>query len=103
MARLTLEKRIRLETLLKLPMHENFIILSDNKKVNKISEMLGINSFTIRREVGGRGFSYDNYNAHKAHADSAKKVSHGNTHYTYTEEQKQLILSTIKIYFKDKR
>jgi len=103
MARLTLEKRISLETLLKLPMHEHFIILSENKKVNKISEILGINSSTIRREVRGRGFTYDNYNAHKAHADSAKKVSNGNTHYTYTEEQKQLILATIKIYFEDKK
>jgi len=103
MARLTLEKRIRLETLLNLPMHEHFIILSNNKKVNKISEMLGINSSSIRKEVRGRGFTFDNYNAHKAHVDSVKKISHGNTHYSYTEEQKQLILSTIKLYFEDKR
>ena len=103
MARLTLEKRIRLETLLNLPMYEHFIILSNNKKVNKISEMLGINSSSIRKEVRGRGFTFDNYNAHKAHVDSVKKVSHGNTHYSYTEEQKQLILSTIKLYFEDKR
>lgn len=102
MGRLTLEKRIRLETLLKLPMHKNFVILSDNKKVNKISEMLGINSSTIRKEVRGRGFTFDNYAAHKAHADCVKKVSNGNTHYTYTEEQKQLILSTLKTYSADK-
>lgn len=98
MARLTLEKRIRLETLLKLPMHENFIILSDNKKVNKISKMLGICDSTIRKEVRRRGFTFDNYDAHKAHSDSAKKISNGNTHYNYTEEQKQLILSMVKTY-----
>jgi hypothetical protein len=39
--------------------------------------MLGINSSTIRKEVRSRGFTFDNYDAHKAHTDSAKKVSNG--------------------------
>lgn len=56
MARLTLEKRIRLETLLKLPMHEHFIILSNNKKVNKISEMLGINKFYDKKRSSRKRF-----------------------------------------------
>ena len=104
MARLTLEKRIRIETLLKLPFLDNFInTLSDNKKVNKISEITGIPSSTIRKEVRLRGFTYDNYDAHKAHIDSRNKVSLGNTHYRYTEEQKQLILNTFKKYAMDKK
>jgi IS30 family transposase len=74
MERLTLEKRIRLETLLNLPMHEHFIRLSDNKKVIKISKMIGISESTIRREVRGRGFTFDNYNAKKAHLDSIHKL-----------------------------
>ncbi len=103
MARLTLEKRIRIETLLKLPFLDNFInTLSDNKKVNKISEITGILSSTIRKELSLRGFTYDNYDAHKAHIDSRNKVSLGNTHYRYTEDQKQLILNTFKKYEMDK-
>ena len=99
MARLTLEKRIRLETLLKLPFFDNHLKkLSDNQKLNKISEITGIPSSTIRKEVKLRGFTYDNYDAHKAHSDSKKKISLGNTHYKYTEEQKQLILQTFKEY-----
>jgi transposase, IS30 family len=104
MERLTLEKRIRLETLLKYPVYDNFFkILSDNKKVSRISEMMGIHSSTIRREVVGRGFTYDSYSASKAHADFVKKVSYGNTHYTYTEDQKILILSMIKRYSVEKK
>ena len=104
MARLTLEKRIRLETLLKLPFQDNFLNkLSSNQKVNKISEITGIPSSTIRKEVRLRGFTYDNYDAHKAHLDSKKRVSFGNTHYKYTEGQKQLILQLLKKYSTDKK
>ena len=100
MKRLTLEKRIRLETLLKLPMHENFIRLSDNKKVIKISKMLEISESTIHREIKNRGFTYDNYDAKLAHLDSVRKVSNGNTHYGYSEDQKTLILSSIRSHAK---
>jgi transposase, IS30 family len=96
MERLTLEKRIRLETLLNFPMQDYFVRLSDNKKVIKISEMMGISESTIRREVRGRGFTFDNYNAKKAHIDSIHKVSVANTHYVYSEAQKTLILSEFK-------
>lgn len=104
MARLTLENRIRLETLLKLPFLDNFLNkLSNNQKVDKISEITGIPSSTIRKEVRLRGFTYDNYDAHKAHIDSKNKVSLGNAHYKYIEEQKQLILNTFKKYATDKK
>ena len=102
MKRLKLEDRIRLETLLKLPMYEIFGIISIGKKLPKIAKVLDISASTIHREVIGRGFSYDNYNAQKANLDSINKVSLGNTHYKYTEEQKQLILSSIKEYNQEK-
>ena len=94
MARLTLEKRIRLETLLKLPFAGLLDNLSMAKKLPKIALLLEISQSTIYREVVGRGFSYDNYNANKAHADSIAKVSNGNKRYVYSVEQKELILDT---------
>lgn len=100
MVRLTLEKRIRLETLLKLPVGGGFVPLPMSKKIVKIAELLEINASTIYREVIKRGFTYDNYDAYKAHANSLEKISLGNTHYTYSEEQKQLIFSNIKEYCK---
>jgi len=33
-------------------------------------------------------FSYDNYNANKAHADSVCKISRDNTNFAYTKGQK---------------
>ena len=73
MKRLKLEDRIRLETLLKLPMYEIFGIISIGKKLPKIAKVLDISASIIHREVIGRGFTYDNYNAQKANLDSIIK------------------------------
>ena len=102
MRRLKLEDRIRLETLLKLPMSEMFGVMCISKKLPKIAELLNVSQSTIHREVKNRGFTYDNYDANKAHKHSIKKISLGNTHFIYSEEQKQLILSSIKTYSETK-
>ncbi|MBX9597339.1 MAG: hypothetical protein K2X04_02040 [Burkholderiales bacterium] len=94
--RLTLEKRIRLETLLKLPFNGLMDNLSMAKKLPMIAKLLEINQSTIHREVIDRGFDYDNYDANKAHCQSLEKVSNGNKRYRYNEEQKQLILEMYK-------
>jgi hypothetical protein len=75
--------------LLELAFLDNFINrLSDNKKVNKISEISGIASSTIRKELRLRAFTYDNYDIHKAHLDSKNKVSLVDRRiYKYTKEQ----------------
>ena len=96
--RLTLEKRIRLETLLKHPFASGVILLSKISKLAKIATILEISQSTINREVINRGFSYDNYDANKAHLDSLRKVSLGNTHYVYNEDQKQLLLTSLRAY-----
>lgn len=98
--RLTLDKRIRLETLLKLPFTSGLSLMGSirENKIPTIASILEVSPSTIHREVINRGFTYDNYNAHKAHADSLKKISHGNTHYVYSEEQKHLILNYIREY-----
>ena len=80
--RLDLEKRIRLETLLRLPFGGGFVIMKTAKKLPIIAKLLEVSLATIHREVKGRGFSYDNYNAKLAHSDSLRKVANGNTHYT---------------------
>ena len=90
--RLDLEKRIRLETLLRLPFGGGFTILETAKKLPIIATLLEVNPATIHREVKGRGFNYDNYNAKLAQIDSLRKVANGNTHYTYSKEQRALIL-----------
>lgn len=90
--RLTLEKRIRLETLLKLPFSGFIESLSMAKKLPKIANLLEISQSTIYREVIKRGFTYDNYDATSAHRHSLEKVSNGNKRYLYSDEQKQLIL-----------
>ena len=90
--RLTLEKRIRLETLLNLPFSGFMDNLSMAKKLPKIAKLLEISQSTIHREVIDRGFDYDSYDANKAHRQSLDKVSNGNKRYRYSEEQKQLIL-----------
>lgn len=94
--RLTLEKRIRLETLLKLPFSGFIESLSMAKKLPRIAKLLEVSQSTIYREVIGRGFEYDNYDANKAHSHSIEKVSNGNKRYRYSEEQKQLILKHYK-------
>lgn len=98
MARLTLETRIRLETLLNLPFSGMLGALPMSKKLPKVAELLKVSISTLYREVKGRGFTYDNYNAQKAHLDSLNKISVGNTHYKYSEEQKQLILASFVEY-----
>lgn len=94
--RLTLEQRIRLETLLKLPFNDWAHTLAMSKRLPRIAQILDINLSTIYREVKGRGFNYDSYDANKAHIDSQIKVSNGNRHYKYSQEQKALILLTFK-------
>lgn len=94
--RLTLETRIRLETLLNLPIADSVILLVKISKIARISMILEISQSTIYREVVNRGFTYDNYDANKAHKDSLKKVSLGNTHYRYSEDQKRLILFSLR-------
>lgn len=94
--RLTLEKRIRLETLLKLPFSGFMDNLSMAKKLPKIAKLLEISQSTIHREVIERGFDYDSYDANKAQRQSLEKVSNGNKRYRYSEEQKQLILEMYK-------
>lgn len=94
--RLDLEKRIRLETLLRLPFGGGFVIMATAKKLPIIANLLEVSLTTIHREVKGRGFSYDNYNAKLAHTDSLRKVANGNTHYTYSKEQRALILDFFK-------
>ena len=99
--RFTLETRIRLETLLKLPFSKWINTLNMAKKLPLIAQTLNIRLSTIHREVKGRGFNYDSYDANKAHIDSQRKVSNGNTHYQYSQEQKSLILLTFKNYSND--
>jgi IS30 family transposase len=94
--RLTLEKRIRLETLLKLPFSGFMDNLSMAKKLPKIAKLLEISQSTIHREVIERGFDYDSYDANKAQRQNLDKVSNGNKRYRYNEEQKQLILEMYK-------
>ena len=94
--RLTLEKRIRLETLLHLPFSGFMDNLSMAKKLPKIAKLLEISQSTIHREVIERGFDYDSYDANKAQRQSLEKVSNGNKRYRYSEEQKQLILEMYK-------
>lgn len=94
--RLTLENRIRLETLLKLPFSDFIDSLSMAKKLPKIAKLLEISQSTIHREAIDRGFDYDNYDANKAHRHSLEKASNGNKRYRYSEEQKQLILELYK-------
>lgn len=94
--RLTLEKRIRLETLLKLPFDGLLGNLSMAKKLPKIAKLLEISQSTIHRGVINQGFNYGNYDANKAHGQSLEKVSDRNKHYRYSEEQKQLILKLYK-------
>ncbi len=89
---------MRLEHLLALPFAGLLEPLSMSKKLPKIASMLGISVSTIYREVHDRGFTFDNYNAIKAHSDSLNKVSNANTHYKYSVEQQQLIFDVIKRY-----
>ena len=100
--RFTLETRIRLETLLNLPNYDGIMQVSMSKRIKKISAILFFNVSSIWREVKGRGFSYDDYNAHEAHTKALKSISAGNTHYGYIKEQKELILSTFRMYAQDK-
>ena len=79
-----------------------FGVMCISKKLSKIAELLNVRQSTIHREVKNRGFTYDNYDANKAHKHSIKKISLGNTHFIYSEEQKQLILSSIKTYSETK-
>ena len=94
--RLTLEKRIRLEVLLKSPLSDDKSNLSVAKKLPLIARFLEVSPSTVHREVIDRGFTYTTYNAAKAHAQSLEKVSRANTHYQYTKKQKGLILKTFK-------
>ena len=92
--RLTLETRIRLETLLRLPFGGGFAPLAMSKKLPKIAKILEVSPSTIHREVKGKGFAYENYSANKAQAKSEQKVSEGNTHYKFSQQQKDLTLAT---------
>jgi IS30 family transposase len=95
--RFNYEKRIQLETLLKTPFAGNLgYALVMSKKIPKIAEIIGVHASSIYREVHNRGFTYETYNAELANKDNIKKVSDGNTHYGYSIEQKDKILSLIK-------
>jgi IS30 family transposase len=100
--RFTLEARVRLETMLKLPDYGALVPISLSKRLKKISEMLSFHVSSIWREVIGKGFTYDNYDAQIAHSKALKTISDGNTHYRYSQEQKELILSTFRGYAQDK-
>lgn len=71
--RLTLEKRLRLETLLKLPFDGLMANLSMAKKLLVIANLLEISSSTICREIIIRGLDYDNYDANKASYPESRK------------------------------
>lgn len=71
--RLTLEKRIGLETLLKLPFDGLMASLSMAKKLPLIANLLEISLSTIYREVIIRGFDHDNYDANKASYTESRK------------------------------
>jgi IS30 family transposase len=100
--RLTLESRVRLETLLNLPVYRGIIPVKQSQILPKIAEVLSVNLSSIWREVRGRGFTYDNYEAHKAHSKALKATSDGNTHYQYSKEQQELILSTFRAHSQGK-
>lgn len=100
--RFTLESRVRLETLLNLPVYHWIIPVKQSQTLAKIAELLSVNISSIWREVRGRGFTYDNYDAHKAHSKALKAISDGNTHYRYSQEQQELILSTFRAYSQGK-
>ena len=91
--RFDLETRLKLESWLVMPFYGGLENLSESKKLAKISQMLGCSQTTVSREVKGRGFTYDNYNAHKADLDSIRKTSEANAHFTYSKEQRELLLS----------
>ena len=100
--RFTLESRVRLETLLNLPVYRGIIPVKRSQTLPKIAELLSVNISSLWREVRGRGFTYDNYEAHKAHSKALKAISDGNTHYRYSQEQQELVLSTFRTYSRDK-
>ena len=99
--RFTLESRIRLETMLKYPNTGLLAQESDAKRIIRISKALSLNASSVWREVKNKGFTYDNYNAHIAHAKSLNSVSVGNTHYKYNKEQQESILSMFRVYSRD--
>ncbi len=96
--RFNLELRLKLEAWLAMPFYGLFENLPIAKKLPRIADMLGCAITTVKREVIDRGFTYDNYNAHQAQIDSERKVSSGNTHYTYSEEHRVLLLSEFKVF-----
>lgn len=100
--RFNLDRRLKLEAWLVMPFYGIFENLPMAKKLPKIADMLGCSITTVKREVINRGFSYDNYNAYQAQNDSDRKVSAGNTHYLYSEEQRVLLLSEFKIFAQNK-
>jgi len=100
--RFTLEDRISLATLLQMPCSNGYTISKMSRKLALICEILNKHYSSVYREVIGRGFTYDNYDANKAHAAAMNRVSLGNRRYRYTDEQKMLILEHFANYSSDK-
>lgn len=95
--RLLYEDRIRLETLLKLPLRDNLgIPLTQTARILTISNQLGVNVSTIYREVSTNGFTYDNYNGSEADKLVKLRISQGNKRYRYNECQKKSILNIFR-------
>lgn len=94
--RFNLENRLKLEAWLKMPFNGGFENLAISKKLVRIAHMLCCSQTTVSREVMGRGFTYDNYDANKAQLDSERKVSLGNSHYSYSDDHRVLLLSVFE-------
>jgi IS30 family transposase len=99
MARLTLSDRIRLETLLNISFRDKLgFVVGNTKKIQQIADRLNVNYTTIYREISNNGFTVDNYVAQIAHSNSLKRISKGNSHSRYTNEQKIAILNLFSQY-----
>lgn len=99
MARLTLSDRIRLETLLNIPFRDNLgFIVGKTKKIQQIADRLNVSYTTIYRELSNNGFTVNNYVAQIAHNNSLKRISKGNSHSRYKDDQKTAVLNLFSQY-----
>jgi IS30 family transposase len=97
--RLTLSDRIRLETLLKIPFRSTLgFVICDTKKIGQIAQRLGVSETTIYRELSKNNFTIDNYAADIAQNNSVNRISRGNSHSRYTDEQKEAVLGLFSSY-----
>ena len=73
--RFTLESRVRLEILLSLPIFLGIILVKLFQTLPNIAQLLLVNISILWLEIRVRGFTYDNYEAHKAYSKSLKAIS----------------------------